>query len=231
MAAPTSMTSRDLSGKFILNKELSKRNKDILDEHNVAEHMRNALANYVPHLTIRHRFGAEEIVDISRPGPDGQLINEHRLVDAAAPPLPAVVYGREVMLATRRVVVGDLEFPNLGAAGWLDESFVDGKILYTTAVGTKDGAEWRMAQTWGFENIKGEKRHTRRVHVVTPQGQVIEGRLVYDYEGSLPTFANDKTAIFVGADGTHSRVRPLVSSARAAYIEVIKPDFRSRGRM
>ena len=38
-----------------------------------------------------------------------------------------------------------------------------------------------VSQTWGFEEIGGEKRYVRRVYFVSTQGMVFEGRLVYDY--------------------------------------------------
>ncbi|KAL1952783.1 hypothetical protein VTO42DRAFT_4260 [Malbranchea cinnamomea] len=39
---------------------------------------------------------------------------------------------------------------------------------------------WTAEQIWGFENVNGERRHTRRV-VVAKEGQVQKVRLVYKY--------------------------------------------------
>ena len=43
-----------------------------------------------------------------------------------------------------------------------------------------------MPQIWGFEDIKGERRHTRRIRFAGPKGEDITARLVYDYGMSLP---------------------------------------------
>lgn len=47
-----------------------------------------------------------------------------------------------------------------------------------------DGGDWIAEQTWGFEEINGERRHTRRV-VVWKRGQVERVRLVYDFRGKV----------------------------------------------
>jgi hypothetical protein len=43
-----------------------------------------------------------------------------------------------------------------------------------------------VPQIWGFEDIKGERRHTRRIRFAGPKGEDITVRLVYDYGMSLP---------------------------------------------
>lgn len=36
-------------------------------------------------------------------------------------------------------------------------------------------------QVWGFEEIDGQRRHTRHLHFIGPKGEDIKARLVYDY--------------------------------------------------
>ncbi|KAF5375135.1 hypothetical protein D9758_000419 [Tetrapyrgos nigripes] len=45
----------------------------------------------------------------------------------------------------------------------------------------KSGTTWVGEQIWGIEEINGERRYARHVHFIGPKGEVIDARLVYDY--------------------------------------------------
>lgn len=65
--------------------------------------------------------------------------------------------------------------------GHTDSRFLDEEHVQSW-VTSIDGGDWTAEQIWGFEEIKGERRYTRRV--VTWKGDKEErARLVYDYQG------------------------------------------------
>jgi len=49
------------------------------------------------------------------------------------------------------------------------------------------GYEWSAEQIWGFEEIQGERRYTRRLALASKEGQFILARFVYSYLGPRPT--------------------------------------------
>jgi hypothetical protein len=62
--------------------------------------------------------------------------------------------------------------------------------LLQTYVKNVDGGNWVAEQVWGFEEINGERRHTRRV--VSRKGDKVQRvRLVYDYKGSTDKKTED----------------------------------------
>ncbi|KAK5995994.1 hypothetical protein PT974_04416 [Cladobotryum mycophilum] len=56
----------------------------------------------------------------------------------------------------------------------------DGKNLVMNEIKSKNHG-WVETQIWGFEKVDGERKHTKRVRLVTAQGEVIEMRAVYDF--------------------------------------------------
>ncbi|OBZ78554.1 hypothetical protein A0H81_00975 [Grifola frondosa] len=49
----------------------------------------------------------------------------------------------------------------------------------------EERTSWSMDQTWGFEEVKGEGRYVRHLFFTGPKSELIEARLVYDYQGGL----------------------------------------------
>ena len=54
------------------------------------------------------------------------------------------------------------------------------------AVGKKLDGAWTTTHLWVFENVDGERRHTRRVHVVDKDGRELDVRMVDDFDGNRP---------------------------------------------
>lgn len=65
--------------------------------------------------------------------------------------------------------------------GKTDSKFLDDEHVQSW-VKSVDGGNWIAEQNWGFEEINGERRYTRRV-VVWKNGKQQRARLVYDYKG------------------------------------------------
>ena len=65
--------------------------------------------------------------------------------------------------------------------GGTDSKFLDNEHVQSW-VKNMDAASWQAEQNWGFEDVNGDRRYTRRV-VVWKNGEVRRARFVYDYKG------------------------------------------------
>ncbi|KAI0660483.1 hypothetical protein C8Q70DRAFT_1044452 [Cubamyces menziesii] len=184
MAAPAEMTTRDISGKFTMNKTLSDDSDEILRLQGVSWFTRKAIAMASVYLSVKHykdENGIEHI-DIDQTVTGGiKGTSEYRVLDWTERPHEDHVFGA-VLSKSRRVPLAEVEREWL-KKDWEDESFENGEIIYTCAKSdtAKSGRTWSSEQTWGFEQVNGEKRYTRHVFFEGPKGEVIEIRLVYDY--------------------------------------------------
>ncbi|TFK84280.1 hypothetical protein K466DRAFT_602146 [Polyporus arcularius HHB13444] len=187
MAAPADMTSRDFSGKFVMNKSLCENAQDILEMQGVAPALRETLSLAVPHLAIKHHTAASGIehIDVEQTVPGLRASSERRVLDGSQKTVESPIFGA-LIVQNRRATADEL------GAGWLKdgllpETFVDGTVVHSLAQSDpeKGGEAWRVEQTWGFEHVGGAKRYVRRVYVVGSKGESVQGRLVYDYEGAL----------------------------------------------
>lgn len=67
--------------------------------------------------------------------------------------------------------------------GWLKET-EEGEVV--ESYGDNEGNKWVALQLWGFAEINGERRFTRRFAVRRKdKNEVVRIRLVYDYAGEL----------------------------------------------
>ena len=69
------------------------------------------------------------------------------------------------------------------AEGWLKET-EEGEIVESFV--DNDGAKWTAWQIWGFAEINGERRLTRRFAIrKKDRNEVVRVRLTYDWKGEL----------------------------------------------
>ena len=208
------MTSANFSGKFILvrisifstlrtialtsprpqNKELSEKHDEVhapLGDSPAASAVRAALGGEQPRVSIAHTTsGGVEVLDVTREI-GGRTVTEHRALDGSEGAHEVSVLGRTLLMLARRAAPAELGPAWLQqTGGWLPESFVDSKVVYTRARSdpAAGDAAWQIEQVWGFEEVGGAKRHVRRVHFVSPKGKEVEARLVYDYGARSPFF-------------------------------------------
>jgi hypothetical protein len=66
--------------------------------------------------------------------------------------------------------------------GTTDSKFLDDEHVQSWVMNVDPSGGWEAEMIWGFEEVKGERRYTRRV-VVWKGGQFHRVRLVYDYKG------------------------------------------------
>ncbi|KAM5531875.1 hypothetical protein V8D89_014429 [Ganoderma adspersum] len=187
MAAPVEMTTRDISGKYIMNKTLSDDNDEILRLQGVGWMTRKAISIATLYLDVRHftEDGIEQVVIDQTITGGIKGTKEHRRFDWVERPHEDHIFG-PVLGKSNRLILDEIEQDWL-KEDWLEESFLDGKIIYTRATSDteKSGRTWTAQQAWGFEQVNGEKRYTRHVYFTGPNGEVIQNRLVYDYQGPL----------------------------------------------
>ncbi|KAI0691838.1 hypothetical protein C8T65DRAFT_745389 [Cerioporus squamosus] len=168
MAAPADMTSRDFSEKFVMNKSLCEKAQEVLEMQG-----HHTSASGVEHI------------EVDQTVPGLRASSERRVLDGAQKTVESPIFGA-LVVQNRRVEAEEIKVGWL-KDGLLPETFVDGKVVHTRAQSdpARGGETWRVQQTWGFEVVGGAKRYVRRVYVVGAQGEAVQGRLVYDYEGTL----------------------------------------------
>lgn len=177
MAAPDSKTLQSLGGRWKLNKDLSDDFTPVLALQGVNKLIRTAI-------------GAASVqLKISQPSTDH--IHMEQTATAASIPGTTEEYTLDWQWrSSHDAFFGDIEGRSRwitqdearsnGAKGeWIDDDS-DGKLIQ--AVGKKPNDAWIATHLWGFEEVGGARRHTRRVKVVSKEGEELLVRMVYDFE-------------------------------------------------
>ena len=182
MAAPPSKTLQSLSGKWQLNKSCSDDFASVLALQGVNVLLRKTAAAAAIHLNItqpdeQHIEMAQSVTSGKIPGTteDYALDWEWRTNNDS--------FFGEVAGRSRWVSAEEgrkTEVVSEGEGEWI-EGDSDGKLI--EAEGRKEDGEWRAHHLWGFEQVDGERRHTRRVYVKNKKGEELRVRMVYDFVG------------------------------------------------
>ncbi|KAH6638355.1 hypothetical protein C7974DRAFT_306901 [Boeremia exigua] len=197
MAAPASVSVKNLQGKWVMNKSQSDSFEPVLALQGIGWLTRKALgaATVTQHLK-QHvaEDGTSVQIDIDQLVSGGlKGTSEKRTLDweyrGHTDYLFGTVKGRNryTTLATvleeakgKGVVEEDAKFL---AEGWLKET-AEGDII--EAFVENEGNKWTAWQIWGFAEIGGERKYVRRIAVrKTDKNEVQRVRLVYDYAGEL----------------------------------------------
>lgn len=171
-------TLQNLAGKWTLNKDLSDDFAPVLELQGVNLLIRKAIGVASVHLTITqpsdHELRmAQTATAASIPGTTEEYIldwkwrNNH---DA--------FFGE---IEGRSRWVAQAEARSNGTAGDWEEDDSDGQLIQ--AEGKKPDDSWTATHFWGFEEIAGQRRHTRRIKVVDKDGKELKVRMVYDFDG------------------------------------------------
>lgn len=201
MAAPASVTIKDLSGKWTMDKKLSTPPEPSLILQGVGWIKRNAIVRTTIALDIKQYNDASNITHIdikqSASGIPGttelRVLNfetvEHSdhvfgdvkgycrwiTLDKIAEPLPTYTNTPEEVAFLSEGWIED-ESENGGPNG---ERHVDSYVQ-------NDSNKWRARQIWGFSMIDGARRYVRRVvlkkYDVKSKDDVLFVTLVYNYE-------------------------------------------------
>ena len=178
MAAPREKNLQDLSGKWTLNKELSDDFSPVLEMQGVNSLIRKAIGAVSVHLKITQ--------------PSEEELRMEQTATAAAIPGTTEEYILDwEQRSNHDAFFGDIEGRSRwitqsqaredGAEGDWQERDSDGMLIQ--AVGKKPDGAWTATHLWGFEEVAGQRRHTRRVKVVNQDGKELKVRMVYDFDG------------------------------------------------
>ncbi|OCH96032.1 hypothetical protein OBBRIDRAFT_830281 [Obba rivulosa] len=187
MAIPREIGILDISGKYQLNKALSDETDEILRLQGIPWIKRKAVRVASVYLAVKHSTNADGVERIETKqtltgGVGGNV--ENRILDWERREVDDPLFG-QLIARSRRTPLDELDKDWL-KQGWTDEVKEHG-IVVTRVEGNpaKGGKKWAMEQTWGFEEIDGERRCARHLDFLGPDGEKVRARLVYDYQGTL----------------------------------------------
>ncbi|KAF8245910.1 hypothetical protein K440DRAFT_586396 [Wilcoxina mikolae CBS 423.85] len=191
MAVPQAMTTKDITGRFTLNKSLSEDYDIILTNQGVNWFTRSAIAYATVTLDISH-FRTDEGVEritIDQTITGGiKGTTESRTLDWTERSHRDHIFG-SVLGKSRRVQLGEVEDEYL-KTGWTEGLCKEG--LIESYVLCEENA-WTATQIWGFEEVNGEKRYVRRIKFEKDGVERINRKLIYDYIGPTPAPATTTT--------------------------------------
>lgn len=177
MAAPQSVSLQALSGQWKLNKELSDDFAPVLAMQGVNVVVRKAIGVASVHLKVSQSSEDEICMEQTATAASIPGTIEEYILDWQWRSNHDTFFGD---IEGRSRWISQEEAKEAGAEGdWLaDDS--QGKLIQ--AVGKKPDDSWMATHLWGFEEVGGGRRHTRRVKVNSKAGQEIKVRMVYDFE-------------------------------------------------
>ncbi|KZT42354.1 hypothetical protein SISSUDRAFT_1041657 [Sistotremastrum suecicum HHB10207 ss-3] len=189
MAAPENMTTKDISGRYYLNKTLSDSIDPILVLQGVSWATRTVLAYATVTLDVSHYTDDKQIehIDIDQTITGGiKGTSENRTMDWVERTHEDHIFGA-VLAKSRRVKLDEITDPFL-KNDWIESVAEHGFVhSYVVSDKSKNKYDWTAEQIWGFEKFDGEKRYTRHLKLVANGGKdVIEAKLIYDYAGPNP---------------------------------------------
>jgi hypothetical protein len=191
MAAPSTVTTLNLTGKYIMNKTLSDDSDEILRLQGVGWVMRRAIGMATLTLAVNHNKGDDgyEHIDIDQTLTGGiSGTSEKRILDWTERKADDRIFGA-VVSKSRRLKLEEIENEFL-KKDWLPDTAEHGAInSYVYSDTPKSNTSWTAEQIWGFEEIeigpgKRERRYARHINFTGPKEENIQVRLVYDYISS-----------------------------------------------
>lgn len=188
MAAPAEMTTADISGTYIMNKALTDGTKtdEILRLQGVSWLTRRIISAATVTLYVKHSQATAD-------SPEHIHIDQRVTGGISADPEDFYLNWTErhtdnrifgaLVIKSRRTKVEDLENGWL-KDGWTSDTIEHGVIESKGDSDTpKSGTTWTAHQAWGFQGTGEERRYTRNVQFTGPQGENIQVKMYYDYQG------------------------------------------------
>ncbi|KAI1629109.1 hypothetical protein EDD37DRAFT_616076 [Exophiala viscosa] len=203
MAAPPDINCTNLTGKFVMNKSLSDDMDPFLTLQGLSWFTRKAIALATVVLTIREYFkDALWHIDITSVASGLSTTQEDRTLDWQDRDHEDKIFGK-CRGKSRLFKKGEYQMEGPGSPedavflqadklkdGKTDSRFVDEEHVQSI-VKQVGGGDWTAEQVWGFEEINGERRYTRRL-IVWKAGKEEKCRLVYDYKGAVEKDDDDE---------------------------------------
>ncbi|RAK88589.1 hypothetical protein BO79DRAFT_255251 [Aspergillus costaricaensis CBS 115574] len=180
MAAPASKTIHDLNGSWTANNTLSESSADILKVQGVNWLTRKVIA--MAHVTLNISQSTDEAGNIhldieNKPSGGLPATQEKRVLNWEPVELTHGLFGN-IRGRSRICKLADLDDDYL-RQGWEDgtEEVMHFKTEHLDSKGVI------TQQVAGFIVIGGTRYHARRVLVTKDDGERLEAKLVYDYQG------------------------------------------------
>ena len=178
MAAPKEKTLQNLAGRWTLNKKHSDDFAQVLELQGVNMLIRKAIGTASVHLKIMQPSSNEIKMEQTATSMSIPGTTEQYTLDWEWRENHDAFFGD---IKGRSRWVSQEEAKENGGSGDWDADDSEGKLV--EAVGKKPDDEWGATHLWGFEEVGGERRHTRRVHFTHSNGKELNVRMVYDFDG------------------------------------------------
>ncbi|KAF9244568.1 hypothetical protein BU15DRAFT_41808 [Melanogaster broomeanus] len=198
MAAPPNVTTKAMSGKFIMNKSLSDSADEILRLQGVSWFKRRAISVFTLTLSVKHttdEAGVEHI-DIDQTLSGGiSGTSEDRILDWEERDDDDDIFGA-VIGKSRRIAVEEVADEFL-KKDWTQDTIDDGVVLAVARSNpSKNKLTWTAEQTWGFSVVNGERRYVRHTTFTSSDKKPIPllGR-TYNFRGHAFTIAVEPTVL------------------------------------
>ena len=198
MASPSTVTIKDLTGKFQLNKTISDDTDALLALQGLSWFTRKAISLATVALTVKEYQDKKTVyhVDITSVASGLTSTQEDRTLNWTDAPHSDRIFGK-VVGRSRLLKLESFEMQ--GDGGEEDRKFLraeylkdlktvtkfmeeDGQVIQSWAV--SQGGGWTAEQVWGFEDVGGKRYYSRRI-VVRKKTEVQRVRLLYDYKGEI----------------------------------------------
>jgi len=181
MVAPASFSTADLTGSFVINKQLSDSLQSITLPQRPGVDVRKLVLSRVPVSTkVKHYKSADgvEHFDVENTNNNGKTRTRTRVLSGDNK--SAKIKDHAANISTQKVNVSTLASGSL-KEGW-DASAISSGVISTVVTGAD--AAWSFQVVLGISTINGEKRLVRKIHAKGPNGKSVQARIVYDYAGA-----------------------------------------------
>ena len=174
MAAPSHKTLHNLAGNWTLNKDLSDPYEPVLALQGVNALIRKAASHCSVHLVITQRNPDEITVEQKATGASIPGTKEDYKLDwewrENNDPLFGQMKGRARWVKKEEAPEGEWEDCDEG--------------LLVQVEGQVPSGVWGGTHYWGFEDVEGQRKYTRRVYLFNDEkGEKMSVRMVYDFDG------------------------------------------------
>ena len=176
---PPSVTVKNLSGTYILNRTLSDSSQTVLKMQNINFLVRQAVAYSTVTVTLSQYTDSEgrKHLDQEQLTTGGIRNFEDRIMDWQWTEKYNWIWGK-VNGKSRYTKLGGIEDAYL-KEGW-SKDCVEGEVVEGYVESTTDG--WTARQVWGFAEVEGERRHVRRILAKKAGWEDQRIRMVYDWK-------------------------------------------------
>ncbi|KZS96652.1 hypothetical protein SISNIDRAFT_450362 [Sistotremastrum niveocremeum HHB9708] len=189
MAAPATVTTKNFSGRYTLNKTRSDSVEAILALQNVAWATRKVISLATVTLDVSHytdESGVEHIDVVQTLTGGIKGTTEIRILDWTDRPHEDHIFSA-VQSKSRRLPLSEVEDTFL-KSGWEPEVEADGVVQnLVVSDKAKNKNDWIVDMIWGFEKVDGQRYYTRRMKTsASGVKDVLQSKLIYDYTGPVP---------------------------------------------